>query len=109
MTQADIARMIKLCGVPRSRTVEVLYPNPCVTIYTDDCYWLLVIAVAREMSQPGQLIQVEALGHARDVKPGEHVFYKVSTIGPRFAYQSLDDKQRRNMRNRQTTIDIHVA
>jgi len=49
------------------------------------------------------------LGHARDVKPGEHVFYKVSTIGPRFAYQSLDDKQRRNMRNRQTTIDIHVA
>lgn len=78
MTLNDIARMFTYAKIPRSKTVEHLFPNPVTMVEVPAPYVLTVRNVVERMARPGQKFEVSALSpHAGDVGPNEHVYFKI--------------------------------
>jgi hypothetical protein len=76
MTLNDIGRMIEMMRIPQSKCVEVLFPDPRMQIDVPGSHYLAVVQVVAQMTLPGQKIEVGVLT-SREVKPGEHVYFKV--------------------------------
>jgi hypothetical protein len=76
MTLTDIARMLKYAKVPRSKTVEVLYPKPCIQIYVPAQFIATIRAVVSQMALPHQPVSVDVL-NTLDVRQNEHVLFKI--------------------------------
>lgn len=79
MTLADVARMLKYAKVPRSKTVELLYPNPGLTVCVPATHIDVIRAVIHEMTLPGQNVRIELL-NSLDVRPNEHVLFKIKGV-----------------------------
>lgn len=78
MTLNDIGRMMQLAKVPRSKTVECMYPNPHMTIYVPAAQFLVICEVVSRIKLLGQTIDVCILdSRVGDVREREHVYVKV--------------------------------
>lgn len=49
MTLNDIGKMLKLAKVPRSKTVECLFPNPWITIHVPPAHFIVICEVRKHV------------------------------------------------------------
>lgn len=112
MTLRDIARLIQNCGIPRSKTVECLYPHPSLTIYVPREFINVVGMVAQQMLLPGQHIDV-CLLDSLDVRPMSHLYVKVKGATRSLicndadspTQQRIERQRTARMRNRDVVIE----
>jgi hypothetical protein len=110
MTLNDIARMFTYAKVPRSKTVEHLFPNPITMVEVPAEYVLTVRSVVAGMARPGQRFEVSALSpHAGDVGPSEHVYFKIKNAIDSPHVRGIS-KGTRIIQNKSVVIEFaHVA
>jgi hypothetical protein len=103
MTLRDIARLIKHLEIQRSKTVEVLYPNPSLVMHVPfDCV-NVCRQILSQMALPGQDVRAVLL-ESFDVRPGQHLYVKVrGTTYEHVTYHDGSDA-REQRRRRQDSL-----
>ncbi len=76
MTLADITRMLKLARVPRSKTVQGMYPNAFIELHVPATHYAIVLEVVKRLAFATDNIRVTPLV-SQDVRANEHVYVKV--------------------------------
>lgn len=112
MTLTDISRLLKIAAVPRSKTVQCGYPNPCIVVHVDASHFAVVREVVNRMRLPSDDINVTLL-ESRDVGEHEHVYVKWKGDNNVSGWSAFDDAppdyQRKTRRNRQTAANRNVV
>lgn len=108
MTLNDIGRMLQLANVPRSKTVECMYPHPCIVIHVPAHKLFHVSEIVKRLVMFGQDIQVTLL-ESRDVGEGEHVYVKMKGDNRVIFTDAPADYRRRKFRDAQIIANRAVT
>lgn len=108
MTLNDIGRMMKLARVPRSKTVESTYPNPCIIVHVPATHLLIVQEVVARVALKGQNITV-CLLQSEEVIPGEHVYVKVKDFAADIARRNYQNETRWTYHQRRKLTNMRVV